>query len=368
MTRTGIGRRRRGRTVLAVLAVLALLATACGDGDDDAAPAGGERPPTVTVRVATTPNLANPGPLLIAQKRGWFAEQGIELDMKVLDLNEIVGSVASGGIDVVTHTMWAGMYNAMLNTETRIVAAVGAVDRGHAPSGIVLRKGLAGTVREPKDLRGRTVAHCGLNGACEYLVERFLQQGGLTTKDVKLVQLTFAEIAPAMANGAVDAALIAEPLYSAGIKQGAFVDFMRSDRIYPVPFTTTVMYYSGDFRTKKNDVAERFMVAALRGMRAWTDALVHGGPEATDTIALLGNAKPLIPVDVATIEALKASGGVDSMDPTGYGRMDTGPALLLAWMQGRSLVDTSLTIDRVVDTSFLDKANEKLGAYRAPGS
>src|SRR5438034_261512 len=146
-------------------------------------------------------------------------------------------------------------------------AAATTITPGHSNGGIVIRPDLKDKVKDIKDVKGMKFGICSLNSGCEFLAEQFLAKGGLTPNDVTYVVLGFTDIGPAMANKAIDIGIVIEPLFTAGIAKDLFVPLMHGGDIYPSGYTASVLVYSGKFRTQRKDVAERFTVALVKGMR-----------------------------------------------------------------------------------------------------
>src|SRR5262245_23069149 len=76
------------------------------------APAATAAPSRATVRVGVTPLLTVSG-LYVAQERGYFDEQAIDVTMEnITDASAMVPSLATGQIDVGNGALSAGLWNA----------------------------------------------------------------------------------------------------------------------------------------------------------------------------------------------------------------------------------------------------------------
>src|SRR5262249_49760432 len=80
------------------------------------------------------------------------------------------------------------------------------LDPGHGYEAIVVRKGLAETIKRPKDLKGRTVAISARDIGPEVTLDTYLRRDGLTEKDVNLVTVAHVDMLQALKNGSIDAA------------------------------------------------------------------------------------------------------------------------------------------------------------------
>jgi NitT/TauT family transport system substrate-binding protein len=116
-------------------------------------------------------------------------------------------------------------------------------------------------------------------------LDRALARGGLSLADVDLKEVPFPDMLPALANRSLDAAISIEPFLSVGQGRGVFGVFHGLGDFYPDQ-QIAVLLYAPQFAAQP-DVAGRFMVAYLRGLRAFDDAFFRdvGRDEVVDTLA-----------------------------------------------------------------------------------
>ncbi len=263
-------------------------------------PSGG--PPEV-VRVVYEPSLAF-APLFVALENGYFREQHLDVRVQVAQTNaDAVAAlaVATGGADVGAVGLSAAFFDAANSAGgPRIVATAASDPPTNAPAKLQARRSLtdAGVIRSPADLKGRKIAASGGGGGGDsYLALKVLQPFGLGAKDVTFVNLSPAEMLPALTVGSVDAALIATPYATLAVDMG--VGRTLSDA--PAPGATTAVYaYGGPFAARQ-DTARRFAIALLRAHRAVqgegyrTDAHIRAyGKYLGGTEKLLRDTPPLV--------------------------------------------------------------------------
>jgi NitT/TauT family transport system substrate-binding protein len=145
-----------------------------------------------------------PGPFFIARDKGWFAEEGVEVELVTIqDMANRAAALATGQLDAMVAMTDATLLNLTPKTDVRFVFAV-ADSRG--ADGLVATADIA-TVA---DLRGRTVAVApGTTG--QYYLNLLLQEAGLTESDVDVVPLAPGGAGQAFETGRVDAAVTWEP-------------------------------------------------------------------------------------------------------------------------------------------------------------
>src|SRR5579875_1172354 len=169
----------------------------------------------VTVKVAGLRSAAD-GPVYIAYEKGYFREQGIDLDLAALaDTNEMVPLLAQGHLHVGSSSVAASLFNAIARgVPLKLVA-----DKSHrrpgesVAAGWAVRKDLldSGQVRGPADFRGRVIGLGSRGAQGEMELDIILARGGLQLDEVELRDVRYADQIAAFANGSIDIAYTFEP-------------------------------------------------------------------------------------------------------------------------------------------------------------
>ncbi len=225
--------------------------------------------PADTVKVVHVPGLFF-APLYVAIDRGFFKEQNIEISLdKAASGAEVMAFLAQGQIDVGAVGLSAATFNTFAKGfDFKVIASAGIAPQTNGPSKFEVRKALvdSGQVKTLADLKGKKVAVAGGTGSAgAYLAVKALQTAGLTGKDVQFVNLANPDMVQALANGAVDAALIGTPFSTQAIQQGAGAILVDD---FAPGYSTTTFLYSGKLIKDRPDVANRFALALLKGYRA----------------------------------------------------------------------------------------------------
>jgi ABC-type nitrate/sulfonate/bicarbonate transport system substrate-binding protein len=291
----------------------------------------------------------------LALERGYFAEQGIQLEFEPFQTGgEQIPVLASGQLDVGQGAVSAALYNAVARgVPIKLVADQGRSLPNRSAGALVVRKDLwdAGVIREPADLRGRSIGLSSTASGMEAQLDRVLVGAGLSLSDVKLTLLPYPDMAPAFANGAIDAASYQEPLTTRGIESGLVVRWLRSDEMIPDQQVGVLMYPPS--LVSDVDVGRRFMVAYLRGVRDYIAAFDRGeGRE--EVIQVL--------IQHTTIKDREL---YDRMIPSGLGA--NGHLNMrslqddMQWFVERGYVPQPIDLNTVVDHQFVDYALGVLG-------
>jgi NitT/TauT family transport system substrate-binding protein len=318
------------------------------------------------VRIGIARTMSDSG-YYIADALGFFRDEGIEVTLTGFkSAAQMIAPLGSGELDVGGGTVSAGLYNAVARgINLKVVADQASMKPGYGYSSLMVRKDLVdgGRYQTFADLKGLKVAIGAPGTGTASALNETLKRGGLKYADVEVVYLGFPEHLPAYRNKAIDASITNEPTMTRAIEEGAALRIIGNDVTYPDQQTAVVFY--ADAFAGRRELAERFMRAYLRGVRVYNDALKDGrfaGPTADQVIGILTKATPI--KDAALFRRIVPSWA----NPDGAVNM-TGLRADLAFFRELGLVESKdITVDRVVDNSFVKAAVEKLGPYRPAAS
>ena len=195
------------KRILALLAAGAMLLTGCGaqgaaNSNAEAGGDGGAKDNLhhLTVVLDWYPNALHSF-LYEAQEKGYFAEQGLDVDIQSpAGVNDAMSMVAAGKADI-------GLYYQQDVIQARAeqnvpIKSIGAVVQG--PLNIVLSL-KDKNITSPKDLEGKTVGYAGTE-LSEALVRSIMKNSGADPDSVKLVDVGF-DLMSSMTTGNVDATI-----------------------------------------------------------------------------------------------------------------------------------------------------------------
>jgi len=316
-----------------------------------------------TVKVGTT-NLSSDIGLFLAQKRGYFTEEGIKVELVPFDSGaKMVAPLGAGDLDAAAGAASAGLYNAVnRGLKLKIVADKGTNIAGYSYKALTVRKDLvdSGAFKSLADLKGKKVAIIANGAADESVINQALKKASLKDDDIEKVFLPFPQQLPAYSNKAIDAAISAEPSITAMVRNNVAVRFVGLDDFYPVQQTAMVLI-NGKFADDRKSVTA-FLKAYLRGVRAYDATLKDGkiaGPGAEEMIK-----------DIAEMTGIKDITLLHQMvpvfiDPDGQvnaASIETD----LAYFKSRGLVTSDITTASVVDMSFVEALKPVLGPFARP--
>jgi NitT/TauT family transport system substrate-binding protein len=169
---------------------------------------------TVEVRVVTLP-IANGLPLDLGIKKGYFAQQGIEIKKTTLQSgNDVVLALANNNGDI-GYLGFVPMYIAVTSGIPMTLVAASEVEGTSAADNWqnILVKG-SSSIRTDRDLAGKTIAVNALKGVGEVMIKAALEKRGVRPNAYRLTALPFPQMRSALNNGQVDAIWTPEPFLS----------------------------------------------------------------------------------------------------------------------------------------------------------
>jgi NitT/TauT family transport system substrate-binding protein len=322
-------------------------------------PAQGIAADLAEVRVGTNAVISD-APFFIANKKGYFKEQGIKVTFVSFDAGpKMIAPLGIGQLDVAAGAISAGLFNAAARgINIRLVADKASTPPNYDYMPILVRKSLvdSGKVKSYKDLKGLKVGEAGKGGSQGSKLNEALKSEGLTYKDVQLEYLGYPQQVAALMNGAIDASVTTEPSATQAVEKGAAV---RMPSLYPNQ-QVAGLFYGGDFIKKNPQVAKKFMVAYLKAVRFYNDALKDGkfaGPNADEVIAILvqdSNIK-----DAALYKKMTPNG----INPDGK-LNEVSLKKDFQFYKEQGYLEGVITVEQVVDNSFVNMALKELGPYQ----
>jgi NitT/TauT family transport system substrate-binding protein len=315
--------------------------------------------PSVKVSIGVVASSSDGG-IFIANERGYFKQEGIDLDVQRFQtLVDMVAPLTGGQLQIAAGGLAASVFNASeRGISLRIVA-----DKGQAPSAewdfaaLVVRKDLidSGKVKDYKDLKGLTLVTSGKGNSPEVALATALKKGGLTLQDVNYTQMAFPDMVAALQNKGIDGGIVIEPFLSRIVSDGTGVRWKGNVDIFGGNEQIAAIVYGEQFAAKP-DVAQHWMNAYIRGVRDYNDAF---GPKKKgyDEVVNILVANTTVK-DPKIFAQMKPAG----LDPDG--KLDLQSIKNdLSYYTESGQVKPGADLTKLVDTTFQETAVGLLGKY-----
>jgi NitT/TauT family transport system substrate-binding protein len=273
-----------GRAVLAAAAGACLLLAGCGGSGQDT----GSK---VTVGALATDSCSS---LFTAQDKGFFTEEGLQVDVEAIPSGAAISSGVVGGSLQVGCSSIGSVASAFANGVPVRVVAQGAVYSSEAPTS-ALMVGNGSGVTGAAQLNGRTVAVNALKNVTQVSVQAWVDANGGDSASVKFIELPFSQMGAALAAGRVDAALIAEPDLTVAQQKGEAKVLGNAYDAIANRFSISTFFAAESWSTANKDALDRFR-------RALSKAAQYSNDHQQETAQILAQHSGL---DVGVVSAMK---------------------------------------------------------------
>jgi len=292
---------------------------------------------------------------LNAIEKGYFKEVGIKVLTEDLDTSaNMIAQLAQNQLQVIEGGISAGYFNGL---EKGLPITI-VMDRVSSPLGhnLMLRPDLKDQITQLKQLKGKVLASNGAGSVSTYEVGKMLESDGLTISDVDVKVFPFTQMAIAFANKAIDAAIVIPPFTSLFLSKGQAVAFKDpDDLVAPHPLTISVDMVNTDWAQANQDLLRKYYTAYLRGVRDYCQAY-HGGANRAELIELA------LRSGTETRRELLTEYPWPARSPDG--RINVESMLdMQRWYTKNKFSTAQVPANRLVDTSYIDYAVQKLGPF-----
>lgn len=307
-----------------------------------------------TVRIGIARALASAATMISIEK-GYYRQLGIRVEINDVDSSaNAMALLAQNRLQVVEGGISAGFFNGLEKDLPMTIVT----DRVTSPlhHKLMIRPDLKDTIKALADLKGKVIASNAQGSVATYEVGKMLETAGLSLKDIEIKILPFSQMGVALANKAVDGALVITPWNTELAEKGLGVVFADpDDYVRPSPMTIAVSFINTEWATKNPELARNYFLAYMRGVREYCQAY-HGGPNRQEVI------------DIAVRSGAEARPEVINKIPwparNPNGRLSVESLLdMQAYYVQAGLTQKQFPAERLVNSSFADQAVEKLGPF-----
>ncbi|MGW4421197.1 ABC transporter substrate-binding protein [Streptosporangium sp. NPDC004631] len=293
--------RLASRAVIAGLTAMLAL-SACGGSGTKAETTGASGLEKSKIAVGALP-IPDSASLYIANKRGFFKEEGLTVDIQMVQGGAQAQQSLLGGSLDATQTNYVSTFLAQAaGNKLKIIADLYQA----APNAFVIMVAKNSSIKTPADLKGKKIAVNSLKNIGTLSITSVLKTHGLTDKDVQFVEFPFPDMAGKLEQGVVDAAWMPEPHLTAVQKN-----------IGAQKLADTMTAATSDFPIAGVVVTEEFASRNPKTVAAMQRALAKGQEiAATDRKAVEEILPTYTKIDAATAAVITLGGFPTSLDQT----------------------------------------------------
>jgi NitT/TauT family transport system substrate-binding protein len=355
-----------GGKLFAMVLALGLVLGACGDGGAEPGSETTVPTPEMTVTTAseTTTSTAEVAmdqlkviilpyityaPYYIAIEEGYFAEQGIEVEVVNMTVTEeVMPALSSGQVDVASGLISSGMLNAIARgADVEIVADKGYIDPvGCVNFSVIGRSGLveAGELETADQLAGKTVSVVTATWL-EYFLERVLETGGIGLDDIDAVNIGSPSMVEGLASEQLDAVVNSEPWLTI-FKANGHSEVLPSAQELTPGESVAVQIYGPNLLNDNRELGVRFMAAYLKAVEQYAEGATERN---LDIVA------GFTELDRGLLENMCWP----AINPSGEVVVE-GVVAFQEFAVGRGYLDEVVPAEDFYDSSFLEEARELL--------
>ncbi len=232
--------------------------------------ANAQAPEKRKVNVATA-SLGLPYlPLIIAQQRKYFAEEGLEVEIAAFaGGSKALQSLMGGSSDVAS-----GAYSNTLTMAAKGQKLKNFVVQVRNPAlTIAVSKRVADRYQSPKDLKGMKIGVSAPGSSTHMVVNHLLSKGGLTSNDVSIIGVgTSAGAVAAMEKGDIDAIINSDPVMTKleadnTVKVIAETRTLKGTQdLFGGPYPEAGLYATAEFMAKNPNTIQAMTNAVVRAI------------------------------------------------------------------------------------------------------
>jgi NitT/TauT family transport system substrate-binding protein len=294
-------------------------------------------------------------PVYVAYDRGYFTQEGLDVDLQVLNDNTaILQTVATDQAQFSVTTPDPVIFNAIARGINIKILAPSTVNQpSDRPAQFVVRQDLVdtGAYKTPADLRGKTIGAPAQSS--EWYVEKTLSLGGLTLADANVTIIRTPDMPAAFQSKGIDAAWVPEPTATAVNAQGFGKTVVSTGELFPGAVAAALLM-SPKFGQEHPDAALKFVIAYVRGARAYYSDWMQGADRASIVQSFVTHTTIK---DASLYDRI----GLPSVEPN----VSTNPSASWDVFQDffvrQGLQEQKVDLAQYIDMSLVDKAVQQLG-------
>ena len=292
-------------------------------------------------------------PLFIAQDKGYYAEEGLEVEFSFFRAAQPVAvAIASGDADFGVTAFTAGFYNLAGQGALKVIGAQSREEPGFDFSGyFVSNQAYEAGFTSPEKFPGRSLGMTQYGSSFHLMIGMLADRLGFPLSEVKLVPLqSVPNMIAAVKSGQVDSIILPAHIIKALEAKG-------NGRIVGWVHQYTPYQLGGLFTSTRNvqerrEVVEKFVRAYQRAATEYHEAFNQLDAQGRRVFG--EKAEALIPIIQKYTKAKPQSiyNGAPYIDP--LGRLDVGRVYdQIAWFKKQGLVDEKVDPAEILDLSFI---------------
>ncbi len=321
--------------------------------------AAAARAEKITIAALT---FVSSSPLFIAQEKGYYAEEGLEVEFAFFRAAQPVAvAIASGDADFGVTAFTAGFFNLAGQGALKVIGAQSREEPGFDFSSyLVSNRAWEAGFQSPEQFPGHSLGMTQYGSSFHLMIGLLADRLGFPLEKVRLVPLQkVPNMIAAIKSGQVDSIIlpahITKPLAARG--EAHIIGWVHQYTPYQLGglFTSTANI------EQRRATVEKFVRAYQKAATDYHEAFNQLDAQGRRVFG--AKAEALVPIIQKYTKASREAifNGAPYIDP--LGRLDVGSVYeILDWYKKHGLVDASVEASEILDLSFID------GHFNIPGN
>lgn len=286
----------------------------------------------------------------IAFERGYFADAGLDVEFQFFQAAQPMAvAIASGDVDYAVTAISGGLISLADKGAIKVIGGALSEEKGIDGQKFLISDAAyqAGT-KSLKDLDGKKYAVTQAGSSFHYMGAKMAEKEGISLSFTPLQKV--GAIIGAMKSGQVDGWSIVPHIAKPLAKAGAW-HIVGDVSDYLPDYQVTTVFTSADNAANEKALTKDFLSGFSRGVDDYAAAMIDGTASQDEMIDLIHK---YVYTDRPREKAAPSI-------INGTMRLNKGAALNLAsvqdqlsWFQSEGLVDKDISIDQLVDTSYVE--------------
>jgi NitT/TauT family transport system substrate-binding protein len=290
------------------------------------------------------------GPIFIAQEKGYFAAEDLEIEEVIFDSAEpIAVATVSGSIDIGATGLTAGFYQLAGQGALKMLASESFERPGFQGQAVLVsNRAWEGGLKAFTDLAGHSVGISQVGGAPHYSLGLLEEKFGIDAKTVRVLPLqSNANRIAAVTGGTADTAIIPVTYAMPSMQHGdaRLLGWVGDN----TPWQVAAVFASTKSTNERGDMLNRFLRASLHSVKEYCDAFIgpggklRFGPTAPEVLAIIAKYTGQREADIKL--------GITYLDP--QARIDVKDVgHQIAWFHAQGMVKGEFDANSVIDKRY----------------
>lgn len=300
--------------------------------------------------------LTSQAPTFIAFEKGYFKDEGLDVDLKFFDAaNALSVAVAGGDVGYGTTAITGSLFNLAQKGVVKVIAG-GLSEDPSIPGAVILasKKAYDAGLTEPAKITGHSFGATTAGSSFHYMLAEIAQKDGFAMDTVQLKPLQkVGAIVGALSTGQIDAWVIQPSIANKLIADGGAVK-IGDYNAYDPDYQVTAVFTSTKTAEDDRDQTEAFLRALSKGVDDYNAAFVDKTAPEADVAAMVDMVHKYVSTDVPVAEFTPQMTEGSMRVNKGLALSTTSVGKQLKFLQDNKLVPDAITVDMLVDPSYVE--------------